>query len=106
VEGVPDWIDNSKKAVKVMTAKGWWAPEKVLIDGDSYYSMAGARLTARLGLTDANLDSKEHKVQTAMGKVETLRDGLTKEKVPIVLNAGTSDEMCLMGQLAPTESTG
>lgn len=63
MEGVPDWIDDSGKAVKVMTAKGWWAPEKVLIDGGSYYSMEGARLTARLGLTAADLDSKEHKVQ-------------------------------------------
>jgi hypothetical protein len=73
VEGVPDWIDNFGKVVKVMTAKGWWAPERVLLDGGSYYSMAGARLIARLGLLEADLDSKEHKVQTAMGKVETLR---------------------------------
>jgi hypothetical protein len=79
VEGVPDWIDNSAKVVKVMTAKGWWAPERVLLDGVSYYSMAGAQLTARLGLSDADLNSKEHRVQTATGKVETLRGGLTKE---------------------------
>jgi hypothetical protein len=106
VEGVPYWIDNSAKVVKVMTAKGWWAPERVLLDGGSYYSMAGARLTVRLGLSDADLDSKEHRVQTAMGKVETLRGGLTKEAVPVVLNAGTADEICLFKQLAPTESTG
>jgi hypothetical protein len=104
VEGVPDWIENSQKVVKVMTAKGWWAPERVLLDGGSYYSMAGARLTARLALTGADLDSKEHKVQTAVGKVETLRGGLTKEAVPVVLNAGTTDEVCLLDQLAPTES--
>lgn len=106
VEGVPDWIDNSGMVVRVMTAKGWWAPERVLLDGGSYYSMAGARLTARLGLLDADLDRKEHKVQTAMGKVETLRGSLTKEAVPVVLNAGTPSEVCLLEHLAPTESTG
>jgi hypothetical protein len=106
MEGVPDWIDNSTKVVKVMTAKGWWAPEKVLLDGRSYYSMAGARLTARLGLADTDLDSREHRVQTATGKVETLKGGLTREAVPVVLNAGTADELCLLEQLAPTESTG
>jgi hypothetical protein len=106
VEGVPGWIDNSGKVVKVMTATGWWAPEKVLLDGGSYYSMAGARLTTRLGLTDADLDSTEHKVQTAIGKVETLKGGLTTQAVPVVLNAGTGDEVCLLEQLAPTGSTG
>jgi hypothetical protein len=89
-----------------MTAKGWWAPEKVLLDDGSYYSMAGARLKARLGLTEADMDAAGHKVQTAMGKVETLRGGLTREAIPVVLNAGTPDEVCLLEPLAFIDSTG
>jgi hypothetical protein len=106
VEGVPDWVDNSRKVVRVMTSKGWWAPEKVLLDAGSYYSTAGAKLKARLGLTEADMDAVGHKVQTAMGKVETLRGGLTREVVPVVLNAGTPDEVCLLEPLAFTDSTG
>jgi hypothetical protein len=106
MEGVPDWVDNSGKVVRVMTAKGWWAPEKVLLDGGSYYSMAGARLKARLGPTEAEMDAASHKVQTAMGKVETLQGGLTKDAVPVVLNAGTADEVCLLEPLAFTDSIG
>lgn len=89
-----------------MTTKGWWAPEKVPLDGGSYYSMAGAKLKARLGLGPGDMDTMGHKVQTAMGKVETLPGGLTKEPVPIVLNAGTADEVCLFERLAFTESSG
>lgn len=103
---MPDWVDNSGKVVRVMTAKGWWAPEKVLLDGGSYYSMAGAKLKARLGLTESDMDAAGHKVQTAMEKVETLRGGLTKEAIPVVLNAGTPDEVCLLEPLAFTGSTG
>jgi hypothetical protein len=106
VEGVPDWVDNIGKLVRIMTTKGWWAPEKVLLDGGSYYSMAGARLKARLGLGPADMDTSGHKVQTAMGKVETLPGGLTKEPIPIILNAGTADEVCLFERLAFTESSG
>ncbi|GAQ91508.1 hypothetical protein KFL_007970030 [Klebsormidium nitens] len=106
VEGVPDWVDNTNKVVKVMTSKGWWAPERVLLDGGSFYSMAGARLKARLGLTEADMDVGGHRVQTAMGKVEVLSGGLTKQPVPIVLNPGTQEELCVLEKLAFTESTG
>ncbi|GAQ93292.1 hypothetical protein KFL_014220010, partial [Klebsormidium nitens] len=106
VEGVPDWVDNATKVVKVMTTKGWWAPDRVLLDGGSFYSMAGARLKARLGLTEADMDTGGHRVQTAMGKVEVLPGGLTKEPVPIVLNPGTAEELCLLEKLAFTGSTG
>lgn len=68
--------------------------------------MAGTRLTARLGLADTDLDNRGYRVQTATGKVETLKGGLTREAVPVVLNAGTANELCLLEQLAPTESTG
>jgi hypothetical protein len=61
-----------------MTVKGWWAPKKVLLNGGSYYSMAGARLKARLGLGPADMDTTGHRVQTAMGKVETLPEGAYK----------------------------
>lgn len=42
--------------MKVMTAKGWWALERVPLGGESCYSVACARLTARLGLTSGDLD--------------------------------------------------
>jgi hypothetical protein len=106
MEGVPDWMDNSSKVVRIMTTKGWWAPEKVLLDGGSYYSMAGTKLKARLGMGPADMDTSAHKVQTAMRKVETLPGGLTKEQFPIILNAGTPDEVCLFDRLAFTESSG
>jgi hypothetical protein len=80
VEGVPDWVDNTGHVVRSMTVKGWWAPEKVLLDGGSYYSMVGARLKARLGLGRADMDTTGHRVQTALGKVETLPGGLTKDQ--------------------------
>lgn len=36
-----------------------------------------------------------------MGKVETVEGGLTKEVVPVTLNAGTPEEARLLKQLAP-----
>lgn len=103
--GTPDWVDNKEGAVKVMTVVGLKAPLRVLIDGGSFYSMAGARLAAQLGLP-VDSSGAACKVQTALGKVEPLGKGLTRDPVPIVLNAGTPAEITLYEHLAITESTG
>lgn len=46
LEGVPDWVDNTHKVVQVVAPRGLVAPTRVLIDGGSFYSMAGAALKA------------------------------------------------------------
>lgn len=103
--GTPDWVDNRDGAVKVMTVAGLKAPLRVLVDGGSFYSMAGARLAAQLGLP-VDVSGAPCKVQTALGKVEPLGKGLTRDPVPIVLNAGSPAELTLYEPLAVTESTG
>lgn len=89
-----------------MTAKGLTAPQRVLLDGGSFYSMAGAKLKAQLGLSSSDMDSGGHRVHTATGKVELLQGGLTRQPVPIVLNAGTPEELTLYEKLALTDATG
>ncbi|GAQ92585.1 hypothetical protein KFL_010620020 [Klebsormidium nitens] len=103
--GTPDWVENRDGAVKVMTVAGLKAPLRVLIDGGSFYSMAGARLAPQLGLP-VESNGVLCKVQTALGKVEPLGKGFTRDPVPIVLNAGTPAELTLYEHLAVTESTG
>ncbi|GAQ83945.1 hypothetical protein KFL_001690230, partial [Klebsormidium nitens] len=103
--GTPDWVDNRDGVVKVMTVAGLKAPLRVLIDGGSFYSMAGARLAAQLGLP-VDSGGASCKVQTALGKVEPLGKGLTRDPVPIVLNVGTPAELTLYEPLAVTQSTG
>lgn len=103
--GTPDWVDNRDGAVKVMTVAGLKAPLRVLIDGGSFYSMAGVRLATQLGLP-IDRSGAACKVQTALGKVEPLGKGVTRDPVPIVLNAGTPAELTLYEPLAVTESTG
>lgn len=106
VDGSPDWVDNSQWAVQVMTAHGAVAPARVLLDGGSFYSMAGAKLKAQLNLTPADMDAGGHRVHTATGKIEALQGGLTREPVPIILNAGTPEELTLYERLAITDATG
>ncbi|GAQ92009.1 hypothetical protein KFL_009030040, partial [Klebsormidium nitens] len=106
LHGSPDWVDNSKKAVQVVAAHGLVAPRKVLLDGGSFYSMAGAKLKAQLGLTAADMDAGGHRVHTATGKIEALQGGLTRNPVPIILNAGTPEKLTLYERLALTDSTG
>jgi hypothetical protein len=106
VDGSPDWVDNTKKAVQVVTAKGLVAPQRVLLDGGNFYSMVGAKLKAQLGLSEGDMDAGEHRVHTATGKFEMLQGGLTKRPVPIVLNAGTPEELTLYENLAVTDTTG
>lgn len=106
VEGTPDWVDNTRKAVQVMAPNGLVAPARVLIDGGSFYSMAGLSLRAQLGLTAADMDSGGHKVHTATGKIETLPGGLTKNPVPIVFNKGEPSEVTLYERLAFIDSKG
>ncbi|GAQ91734.1 hypothetical protein KFL_008410050 [Klebsormidium nitens] len=106
VEGVPDWVDNSKGAVRVAAPQGLVTPQRVLLDGGSYYTMVGARLKEQLGLGDADMDAGGQKVHTATGKVESLQGGLTKEPVPIILNANTPEELTICEKVAFTGSTG
>jgi hypothetical protein len=106
VDGSPDWMDNTKKAVQVVTAKGLVAPQRVLLDGGSFYSMVGAKLKAQFGLSEGDMDAGGHRVHTTTGKIELLQGGLTKRPVPIVLNAGTPEELTLYEKLAVTDSTG
>jgi hypothetical protein len=105
-EGTPDWVDNSHRAVQVMSSHGLVAPARVLLDGGSFYSMAGASLRLQLGLTAADMDEGRHKVHTATGKVESLPGGLTKNPIPIVLNKGEPSEVTLYERLAFTDSRG
>lgn len=105
-EGTPDWVDNSNKAVQVMSSHGLVAPARVLVDGGSFYSMAGLSLRAQLGLTAADMDASGHKVHTATGKIESLPGGLTKNPIPIVLNRGEPSEVTLYERLAFTDSKG
>jgi hypothetical protein len=106
VDGSPERADNTKKAVQVMTAKGLVAPQWVLLIGGSFYSMVGAKLKAQLGLSEGDMDAGGHRVHTATGKIEMLQGGLTKRPVPIVLNAGTPEELTLYEKLAVTDSKG
>jgi hypothetical protein len=46
------------------------------------------------------------RVHTATRKIEMLQGGLTNRPVPIVLNAGTPEELTLYEKLAITDSTG
>jgi hypothetical protein len=105
-EGTPDWVNNSGKAVQVMSPSGLVAPGRVLIDGGSFYSMAGLSFRAQLGLTAAGTDADGHKVHTATGKVELLPGGLTRNPIPIVLNKGEPSEVTLYEKLAFTDSRG
>jgi hypothetical protein len=75
-EGTPNWVNNTSRAVQVMSPSGLVAPVRVLIDGGSFYSMTGLSLRAQLGLTAANMDAGGHKVHTATGKVELLPRGV------------------------------
>jgi hypothetical protein len=106
VDGSPEKGNNTKKAVQVMTAKGLVAPQRVLLDGGSFYSMVGAKLKEQLGLSEGDMDAGGHRVHTATGKIELLQGGLTKRPVPIVFNAGTPEELTLYGKLAVTDSIG
>lgn len=106
LEGVPDWVDNTARVVQVVSPHGLVAPGRVLLDGGSFYSMAGASLRAKLGLTEADMDAGGHKVHTATGRIEELPGGLTKEPVPIVLNKGAPSEVTLYERLAFTDSKG
>jgi hypothetical protein len=106
VEGSPYWVDNTRKAVQVMAPNGLVAPARVLIDGGSFYSMAGLSLRAQMGLTAADMGSGGHTVHTATGKIETLPGGLTKNPVPIVFNEGEPSEFTLYERLAFTDSKG
>jgi hypothetical protein len=105
-EGTPDWVNNSTKAVQVMSSSGLVAPGRVLINGGSFYSMAGLSLKAQLGLTAADMDAGGHKVYTATGKVEALPGGLTRNPIPIILNKGEPTEVTLYERLAFTDSKG
>jgi hypothetical protein len=82
LDGSPDWVDNTKKAVQVVTAKGLVAPQRVLLDGGSFYPMVGAKLKAQLGLSEGDMDAGGHRVHTATGKIELLQGGLTKRRCP------------------------
>jgi hypothetical protein len=105
--GIPDCqVDNAKRAVQFMTAKGLVAPQRVLFDGGSFYSMVGAKLKARLGLLERDMDAGGHRVHTATGKIEMLQRGLPKRPVPLVLIAGTREKLTLYKKLAVTDSTG
>ncbi|GAQ93380.1 hypothetical protein KFL_014820020 [Klebsormidium nitens] len=53
-----------------------------------------------------DMDSAGLRVHTATGRIEALKGGLTRQPVPIVLNAGTPDELTLYERLAITDSTG
>jgi hypothetical protein len=106
LEGTPDWVDNTHKVVVVMSSHGLVAPGRVLLDGGSFYSMAGVSLRSQLGLSAADMDAGGHKVHTATGKIETLPGGLTKNPVPIVLNEGEPSEVTLYERLAFTDSKG
>jgi hypothetical protein len=105
-EGTPDWMDNTHIAVQVMSSHGLVAPARVLIDGGSFYSMAGTSLKSQVGLTAADMDKGGHKVHTATGKVQSLPGGLIKEPVPIILNKGEPLEVTLYERLAFTEFKG
>jgi hypothetical protein len=105
-EGTPDWVDNSNKALQVMSSHGLVAPARVLVDGGNFYSMAGFSLRSQLGLTSADMDAGGHKVHTATGKVESLLGGPTKNPVPIVLNRGEPSEVTLYECVAFTDSKG
>jgi hypothetical protein len=106
MEGTPDWVDNSLRVVQVMSAHGLVAPPRVLLDGGSFYSMAGLSLKSQLGLTAADMDAGGHKVHTATGKIESLPGGLTKHPIPIILNKGEPSEVTLYERLAFTDSRG
>lgn len=68
--------------------------------------MPGAKLKAHLGLAAGDMDAGGQRVHTATGKIELLQGGLTREPVPIVLNAGTPEELTLYERLTVTEATG
>jgi hypothetical protein len=75
LEGTPDWVNNSTRVVQVMSPSGLVAPGRVLIDGGSFYSMAGLSLRVQLGLTAADMDAGGHKVHTAAGRSKHCRGG-------------------------------
>jgi hypothetical protein len=54
------------------------APQRVLLDGGSFYSIVGAKLKAQLGLSEGDMDPCGHRVHTATEKIEMLQDGLIK----------------------------
>jgi hypothetical protein len=104
LEGTPDWVDNAHRAVQVMSAHGLVAPARVLLDGGSFYSMAGLSLRSQLGLTSADMDAGGHKVHTATGKVESLPGGWTKNPIPIILNKGDRRKsLCMSGLPSQTQ---
>lgn len=70
VEGSPDWVNNEARVVQVATPHGLVAPRRVLIDGGSFYSMAGAKLKAQLGLQPGDMDAAGLRVHTATGKID------------------------------------
>jgi hypothetical protein len=67
----------------------------VLLDGRSYYILVGAKLKVQLGMEEADMDGGGQNVHTATGKVEPLQSGLTKQPVPIILNANTPEELTI-----------
>ena len=71
-----DWVDNATPVVEVHAKHVEVAPSRVLLDGGSFYTLVGARLGARLGLTVADQEPGVKGVATATGRVENL--GFTK----------------------------
>jgi hypothetical protein len=68
--------------------------------------MVGAKLRSRLGMEEADMDAGGQQVHTATGKVELLQGGLTKQPVPIILNANTPEELTICEHIAFTDSLG
>jgi hypothetical protein len=106
VEGVSDWVENSKGAVQVATPHGSVRPLRVLLNGGSYYTLVGAKLKVQLGMEEADMDGRGQNFHTATGKVEPLKGGLTKQPVPIILNANTLEELTICEHVAFTDSNG
>jgi hypothetical protein len=106
VEGVPDWVENSNGTVQVATPHRLVRPLRVLLDGGSYYTLVGAKLKAQLRMEEADMDGGGQKVHTATGKVEPLQGGLTKQPVPIILNANTAEELTIYEHVAFTYLNG
>jgi hypothetical protein len=105
-EGTPDWVDNTHRCVRVISSLRLVAPTRVLLDGGSFYSIAGLSLRSQLGLTAADMDAGGPQVHTATENIEALPGGLTKNPIPIILNKGDSSEVTLYERLAFTDFKG
>jgi hypothetical protein len=53
-----------------MSSHGLVAPARVLLDGGSYYSMAGLSLRSQMGLTEADMDAGGHKPGVAAPRIK------------------------------------